>query len=145
MSEMERNNWFEQIWAQYPRRLGKKAAERHFRATVKSEADFERIKRALQNYVKKLEADRTEEQFVKHGSSWFNSWEDWTDYAPPRASNAPRVPVPVKRAPDIEPTEEERQEALAFLKSLREGMMRSSIQKKIKESCKCPACQELAA
>jgi len=71
------SNAFDSLWKEYPRRLGKKAALRHFTTSVKSSADYERIKKALANYRAKLMKDKTEERFIQHGSTWFNNWQDW--------------------------------------------------------------------
>lgn len=69
--------WFDEVWGQYPVKDGKKAAERHFRATVKTLEDFEAIKKALQNY---LASDKVKKGFIKNGSTWFNNWRDWVGY-----------------------------------------------------------------
>lgn len=71
------NDAFAVLWQTYPRRLGKKDALKHFRASVKSTADLERIKVALANYKSKLAKDKTEEKYIQHGSTWFNNWQDW--------------------------------------------------------------------
>lgn len=70
---------FERIWKQYPNRLGKKQAEKHFNASVKTDKDFERIEFALSNYVK---SEKVIKGFIQNGSTWFNNWEDWVDYKP---------------------------------------------------------------
>lgn len=69
--------WFEVIWDQYPAKDGKKAAEKHFKASVKTLEDFEAIKKALTNY---LASERVKKGFVKNGSTWFNNWRDWVNY-----------------------------------------------------------------
>lgn len=68
---------FEKIWAKYPKRDGKKAAERHFRASVKTAEDWFDIQRALDNYLK---CETVRKGFIKNGSTWFNNWQDWTHY-----------------------------------------------------------------
>lgn len=70
---------FEAIWRQYPNRKGKKAALRHFLATVKTEADYIHIKKALQNYMRSATVKRG---FIQNGSTWFNDWESWVDPTP---------------------------------------------------------------
>jgi len=65
---------FEQIWNLYPNRQGKKNAQRHFFATVKTGEDLVRIRSALDNYLKSGNVLRG---FVKNGSTWFNEWQDW--------------------------------------------------------------------
>jgi hypothetical protein len=81
-------SWFEAIWEQYPSKDGKKAAERHFRSSVKTLEDFEAIKRALKNY---LGSERVRKGFVKNGSTWFNNWRDWVNYV-----ESPKEPGPGK-------------------------------------------------
>jgi len=70
---------FEKIWSKYPNKDGKKAAERHFKASVKTEKDWQDINQALQNY---LASERVQKGYVKNGSTWFNNWRDWVDYKP---------------------------------------------------------------
>jgi hypothetical protein len=72
---------FENIWNRYPLKDGKKSAERHFKATVKTQEDWEAINRALDNYIKHLEA--TSWKQPKNGSTWFNNWPDWVEWNEP--------------------------------------------------------------
>jgi hypothetical protein len=67
---------FENLWKQYPNRSGKKAALRHFKATVKSGDDLNEITKALENY---LNSNNVRKGFVKNGSTWFNEWRDWVE------------------------------------------------------------------
>lgn len=67
---------FEIVWSRYPNRQGKKHALRHFLASVKTHTDFENIQKALANYCSSGNFKRG---FVKHGSTWFNEWQDWLD------------------------------------------------------------------
>lgn len=67
---------FEQVWARYPKRVGKKEAMRHFHATVKSEQDFTNINKALDNY---LVSEDYLKGFIQNGSTWFNNWSDYLD------------------------------------------------------------------
>lgn len=69
--------WFESIWRRYPRPKGKKAAFRHFLASVKTDEDWRRINQALDNYLAELKRDHVETKFVRHASTWFNDWESW--------------------------------------------------------------------
>lgn len=66
---------FEKVWTSYPIKLGKKAAERHFRATVKTEEDFQNILYALNNYQTHLKRETWKKP--QNGSTWFNNWQDW--------------------------------------------------------------------
>jgi hypothetical protein len=69
---------FEKIWARYPRQEGKKAAFKHFCTSVKNNDNWNDIKLALHNYKTYLHMNHIEEQFTKMGSTWFNSWQEWT-------------------------------------------------------------------
>lgn len=62
------------IWNKYPNKVGKKNAERHFKATVKSKEDWGNINKALENYKK---SKRVSKGYVQNGSTWFNQWTDW--------------------------------------------------------------------
>lgn len=68
---------FDIIWDKYPKRVGKKESLRHFRASVKTEQDYDAIFKALENYLK---SERVFNGFVQNGSTWFNNWQDWLDH-----------------------------------------------------------------
>ena len=65
---------FESIWDSYPVRSGKKAACRHFTASVKTDQDVSNIQKALANY---LASGNVKRGYIKNGSTWFNEWQDW--------------------------------------------------------------------
>jgi hypothetical protein len=65
---------FEGVWSDYPRPIGRKAAFRHFCASVTNDADLAEIRTALANYRQSGEVRRG---FLKHGSTWFNGWRDY--------------------------------------------------------------------
>lgn len=67
--------FFEALWEVYPLKDGKKAALKHFQATVKNETDEMRIDFALENYLRDLEENNWKKP--KNGSTWFNNWQDW--------------------------------------------------------------------
>ena len=67
---------FDTVWTLYPSKIGKKRAEKYFYATVQTEEDFEKMKKALENYKK---SDRVKKNFIQNASTWFNNWEDWID------------------------------------------------------------------
>ena len=68
---------FSDIWKKYPKCIGKKAAERHFKTSVKTQQDCSDIQKALNNY---LESETVRKGFIQNGSTWFNNWRDWIDY-----------------------------------------------------------------
>jgi hypothetical protein len=67
---------FERIWQQYPKPIGKKNAFKHFKATVHSKKDLEKIELALNNYK---QSKTVSKGMVQNGSTWFNQWEDWVE------------------------------------------------------------------
>lgn len=71
------SDFFEKLWGKYPKKDGKKVAERHYKATVKKESDMDRINLALGNYLTHIETNKTAYQYIKNGSTWFNNWQDW--------------------------------------------------------------------
>lgn len=71
---------FEDVWHKYPRRVGKKEALRHFKATVKTGNDLNNIHKALERY---LASKNVAKGYVQNGSTWFNDWETWIDYTEP--------------------------------------------------------------
>jgi len=78
---------FDPIWESYPRKIGKKDAERHFRASVKKGFTVEQIQKAVDNYKSYLKETKTEDKYIQHGSKFFNNWEDYLNY---ESSSKPR-------------------------------------------------------
>lgn len=68
---------FEQLWAKYPRKIGKKKAFDSFKKARKK-VPFEDIENGLNRYIEYLKSQGTDEQFIQHGSTWFNQ-EKWQD------------------------------------------------------------------
>ncbi len=68
---------FEKIWVKYPNRIGKKAAFKHFKASVKTKKNLTDIYKALENYKA---SKRVKKGYVQNGSTWFNNWQDWVNY-----------------------------------------------------------------
>ena len=69
---------FAELWKQYPNTLGRKAAEKHFQASVKTPELLAEIHTALANYKRHLESNP--EKPVQNGSTWFNNWQDWKEW-----------------------------------------------------------------
>lgn len=69
---------FPKVWKLYPRKLGFKQAQRHFKASVKTPEDLANINKALARYLK--HASDKDPEFIQHGSTWFNNWRDWIDF-----------------------------------------------------------------
>lgn len=76
---------FDALWGSYPRRIGRRDAERHFRASVKTPEDLAAIRTALTNY--RAEVSDRDQRYISHGSKWFNQWRDWVDVVPAKAAS----------------------------------------------------------
>ena len=81
--------FFCELWEQYPRKLGRKAAQKHFRASVKTAQD--RIDVAAALVAARAEFAKREPQYVPHGSTWFSNWRDYIPAARPPES-PPKMP-----------------------------------------------------
>lgn len=69
---------FENLWAMYPKKQGKKDALKHYEKARKSGASYEEIEKGLCAYVDFIRATHKDIQYVKMGSSFF-SQEAWRD------------------------------------------------------------------
>lgn len=69
---------FDALWLLYPRKSGKKDALRHYKAARKSGVAYDTIEDGIRRYVRHIEAEHTEEQYIAMGSTWFcgHRWED---------------------------------------------------------------------
>lgn len=68
---------FLSLWSKYPNKVGKKAALKHYEASVKTEEDIALINKALESYLK---SERVAKGFIQNASTWFLNWKDWTEY-----------------------------------------------------------------
>ena len=78
LSEKVFENEFQEIWDIYPRKEGRKNALKAYIKARKNGTSQEEIKKGLDSYISKIRAEKTEPQYIKHGSSWFNQ-ECWLD------------------------------------------------------------------
>jgi hypothetical protein len=70
---------FELLWKIYPRKMGKKKAFDSFKKARKvKKVPYETIQNGLYRYLKHIEQAELEEQYIQHGSTWFNQ-EKWQD------------------------------------------------------------------
>lgn len=110
--------WFDLIWKNYPRREGRKASERYFKASVHTAEDWTLIQQALDNYKRQLRFNKTDPQFIKQGSTWFNNWRDYIEN-PVTEVKAPRAPY-VPPVPEKPMSDEDQKAGLEFVKHLKE-------------------------
>jgi len=71
--KFDQKSSFESVWETYPRKLGKKQAFRHYKASVKNIGDQLNLIQSMANYLKYADAMEYDYQ---HGSTWFNNWQD---------------------------------------------------------------------
>lgn len=84
----ECEHFFEKCWSLYPNKKGKSAV------TLKAKKEAYRLNecfiKAINGYKKEIERNKTEEKFIKHGSTFWNS--GYKDYLP--KAEAPKVKKP---------------------------------------------------
>ncbi|MGL5767293.1 MAG: hypothetical protein ACRCX8_16800, partial [Sarcina sp.] len=76
--EKEKNIYsdeFNELWNLYPRKVGKPKAFSIYKKLVKK-YEYEKIKEAIEVYLKEIEFYKTDERFIKHGSTFFNCLEE---------------------------------------------------------------------
>ena len=69
---------FEALWKLYPRKQGKKKALEYYQKARKNGTTFEEVKQGIEAYVAYIQAEKTEEKYIKHGSTFFSeqAWQD---------------------------------------------------------------------
>lgn len=70
---------FESLYLRYPRKLGKKKGIAACKVQIKTQIDFDNLKKAIAKYSAHCDKNRTEDKFIKHFSTFMNSWEDWLE------------------------------------------------------------------
>lgn len=91
LSNTEDNNIsaeFEELWELYPRKKGKPQALKAYRKARKNGVTFEEVKQGIIDYCRQIEALKTDAEFIRHGSTWFNNagWEDEYIFTPRKAA-----------------------------------------------------------
>lgn len=69
---------FNRLWELYPKKQGKTNAFKAYEKAIKEGATDQEIEKGIEAYKKQIEIQRTELQFIKQGSTWFNQkcWND---------------------------------------------------------------------
>jgi len=70
---------FENHYQLYPRKAGKTKGLTICQREIKTEQDFENLRKAILNYKQICETNKTEKQFIKHFSTFMGSWRDYLD------------------------------------------------------------------
>ena len=70
---------FESLWKLYPRKKGKSSVTKKAMKELR-EAGFDTVKKAIENYKAEIQKFHTQEQYIMHGSTFFNGgWKDYTE------------------------------------------------------------------
>jgi hypothetical protein len=103
---------FENLWNRYPVKDGRKEAERHFSASVKTEQDLTDIDIALEHYLEHVAHNPWKR--IKNGKTWFHNWRDWISWIEPTNvnGNPPKQAVPPLATSDLAMQQFYEQEAL---------------------------------
>ena len=78
VSKSQLEEEFEIIWSEYPNKKGKANALKYYIKARKKGTTKEEIMNGLNNYIKYIKLEKIDQQYIKHGSTWFNNncWED---------------------------------------------------------------------
>lgn len=69
----------EEIYKDYPKKLGKSPGIRRGLQTIKTALDLDLLAQAIMNYKKHLKENKTESKYIMYFSTFMNQWRDWTD------------------------------------------------------------------
>ena len=70
---------FESLWKIYPRKKGRNAISKKTMKELEK-AGFETLKKAIENYKEEIRRNHTDEQYILHGSTFFNGrWKDYVE------------------------------------------------------------------
>ena len=70
---------FNSLYEKYPRKIGKSRGMQLCKQRIKSQADFDLLSKAVDNYARYCVEKKTEQQYIKHFSSFMSSWRDWIE------------------------------------------------------------------
>lgn len=83
---------FESLWRKYPRKIGKaKALQSYIKARKSKKYTYEQIDSGLNKYIEYLEMNGTDEQFIQHGSTWFNQENFLSEYESTQFQKKPQL------------------------------------------------------
>ena len=70
---------FDFIYKKYPRKIGRKKGLVVFKNQIKSKKDYDALSLAVDRYLEYCRKEKIEPKFIKHFSTFMNSWSDWVD------------------------------------------------------------------
>jgi hypothetical protein len=85
---------FDLCWAQYPRKKERLGALKAYRATRKRGVSADNLLTATKNFAEYHRRRGTQQEYIKHGATFFGPNEPWRDYlAPPSIGEVPRANI----------------------------------------------------
>ncbi|MFM6994566.1 MAG: hypothetical protein ACKOWO_05585 [Sediminibacterium sp.] len=69
----------ESVYQQFPRKLGKAGGIKKLSKEIKTQEQFENLKKAVANYSSSVSAKKTSIEYVKYFSTFASEWEAWVD------------------------------------------------------------------
>ena len=102
LKELEKD--FEEVWKAYPKKQGKEAAKKAYIKTRKAGTSNCEIVAGLTRYRMYITQNKTEDRYIKHGSTWFNQkcWEDDYSINQSSANNSTNNTIPTEDDYDFE-------------------------------------------
>ena len=78
VSEKQASEDFEYLWSLYPRKIGKKEALAAYKCAVKDGVTKEEVETGIKAYIAYINAQKVQDSYIKHGSTYFNGrcWSD---------------------------------------------------------------------
>lgn len=78
VSDKQLEEEFDKLWKYYPNKKGKEQAKNKYILARKQGTTYEEIAEGLKRFIIYCKAEKIEEKFIKHGSTWFNQkcWQD---------------------------------------------------------------------
>jgi hypothetical protein len=73
---------FEAAYNLYPLKKGKSEGLKRLVKDLKTKDDLDIFVKSIENYKKDILLNKTESKYIKHFSTFVNSWRDWIDYQP---------------------------------------------------------------
>jgi len=85
------DDWIDEAYSVFPRKEGRSKGYQKLKATIKNKDHWNQFVSALENYIKKIDAENPEIKHIKLFSTFVNSWEDYLseNFTPPKKSAAP--------------------------------------------------------
>ena len=76
---IEKEKRLEEIYKQYPRKLGKSQGMRKAQKEIQTVFELDDLQMAIANYKAHLERENVSAKYVLYFSTFMNQWRDWLD------------------------------------------------------------------